>query len=112
MFSVGFFAFCSQRRRSVGFGKGGGVSTCEEGADVGEDGEDVGEDGEDVGKDGAGRRQRRGGRQCASSQFFPVPQSAMSGTLMEKACSISLMTSSFTRSSSSGGTLKLSSSCT
>lgn len=41
MFSVGFFAFCSQRRRSVGLGKGGGVSTCEEGADVGEDEADV-----------------------------------------------------------------------
>lgn len=105
MFSVGFFAFCSQRRRSVGFGKGGGVSTCKDEADVVKDGVDVSKDGEDVGKDEAGR-------QCASSQFFPVPQSAMSGTLMAKACSISLMTSSFTRSSSSGGTLKLSSSCT
>ena len=41
MFSVGFFAFCSQRRRSVGFGKGGGVSTCEDGEDVGEDEADV-----------------------------------------------------------------------
>ena len=48
MFSVGFFAVGSQRRRSVGFGKGGGVSTCEEGADVGKDGADVGKDGEDV----------------------------------------------------------------
>ena len=34
MFSVGFFAFCSQRWRSVGFGKGGGVSTCKDGEDV------------------------------------------------------------------------------
>ena len=37
---------------SAVFGKGGGVSTCEEGADVGKDGADVGKDGEDVGKDG------------------------------------------------------------
>lgn len=94
------------------FGKGGGVSTCEEGADVGEDGEDVGKEGAGRQQRRRGRRQRRGGHQCASSQLFPVPQSAMSGTLMAKACSISLMTSSFTRSSSSGGTLKLSSSCT
>ena len=99
MFSVGFFAFCSQRRRSVGFWKGWGSET------PAKTGWDVSKDGADVGKDEVGR-------QCASSQFFPVPQSAMSGTLMEKACSISLMTSSFTRSSSSGGTLKLSSSCT
>lgn len=48
MFSVGFFAFCSQRRRSVGFGKSGGVSTCKDEADVSKDGEDVGKDGADV----------------------------------------------------------------
>ena len=41
MFSVGFFAFCSQRWRAVGFGKGGGVSTCKDGEDVGKDGADV-----------------------------------------------------------------------
>ena len=113
MFSVGFFCFLfAALTCSVFFGKGGGVNTGKDGAgrqqrrrDVSKDGADVNKDGEDVGKDEAGR-------QCASSQFFPVPQSAMSGTLMAKACSISLMTSSFTRSSSLGGTLKLSSSCT
>lgn len=49
MFSVGFFCFLfAALACSAVFGKGGGVSTCEDGADVG--------------KDGAGRQQRRGGR--------------------------------------------------
>ena len=38
---------------SAVFGKGGGVSTCKDEADVGEDEADVSKDGEDVGKDGA-----------------------------------------------------------
>lgn len=42
MFSVGFFRFLfAALACPVVFGKGGGVSTCEEGADVGKDGEDV-----------------------------------------------------------------------
>ena len=35
------------------FGKGGGVSTCKDGTNVGENGADVGENEADVGKDGA-----------------------------------------------------------
>ena len=42
MFSVGFFCFLfAALTCSVFFGKGGGVSTCEEGTDVGEDEADV-----------------------------------------------------------------------
>lgn len=55
------------------------------------------------------------GRRCsqwASSQLAPVPQSASRGTCMKKAASISSMTMRRTDGSSSGRTLKLSSSCT
>lgn len=50
--------------------------------------------------------------QCASSQFLPIPQSAIRGTDSFTTPSISLSTSARTRSASSWGTLKFSSSCT
>ena len=54
MFSVGFFAFCSQRWRARQFWKGWGSEHVQRrDEDVGKDEADVGKDGADVGKDGA-----------------------------------------------------------
>ena len=49
MFSVGFFAFCSQRWRARQFWKGWGSETpAKKGRDVNKDGEDVGKDEADI----------------------------------------------------------------
>ena len=61
MFSVGFFAFCSQRWRAVGFWKGWGSehvqrrggTSAKTGWTSAKTRRDVNKDGEDVGKDGA-----------------------------------------------------------
>ena len=54
MFSVGFFAFCSQRWRAVGFWKGWGSEHVQRrGGTSAKTGWNVGKDEADVGKDGA-----------------------------------------------------------
>ena len=50
--------------------------------------------------------------QCASNQFFPLPQSAIRGMLSWQAEAISSSTSCWSLGSSFSGTEKFSSSCT